>query len=865
MRVLAFVTSIVILAVLPAFAQEILLRKDAYHSEVFLKIPPSDVATVERDGLTVRVRFKKSIKTPFDTSFDDRFIEGVKGGGNEFSITFKEPVDFAVFNDPGGLKFVAAPPKIQGDVLLSYGIGEPIIRKEYLLNEDPLAELALRDADAFIAENRPALAVNRLTALLDNTSVPYYRQEALFKLALLYMDLSKNNPDFYLAASNSFDELIRDYPDSSRINRIRLLSAEAKRDGGQITDAIDAYQIVYDTSQDAETKRDALSNMGQLYESIGQFDHAIAVYDKYLANFRTDSETVKKRLGKLYIARNYRDKAYSLYSDLPLESAVGNLSPEELLDLGKVFEEYKKDDSALKTYSYIDNSSIVKPEALYRTAQIFGRNDNPKEYSDTLESLINLAPDTDYGIFAAVEYGEIHFAEKPVEEWEEIFEPLYRVEDIYDLRPRALMVMIRSLHAARDTDRLVLLIDEYIGQFSTSKEVPFLLQLKEDVLYAYAKDAQDNLSYDTALQVYGELLSEFPDSKRAADIIQHIDDIHYDRAMALYNGADYANAIKFTEDRLLNPPPPQPRWYTLRENAIYQDVLSQIGNVNPSIIRYRSREYLAENPRGRYVPQFKAILKEALDYPIKSAFQSKDYPQVVELYNENKEWINIWPDQGYANSIRIMAANALLQIGIKDKAQAMYNEITPSLTREYAILSYALCQKPGLFDVNRLSAEDFLGLSEEMKSCGMDYRLNLTRSYKNKTVSLKAEYGLLKEIEDERARGDILDNIYRQIQGGARFDGYQDVYLDAGLAAYRRNDFSGALVPLKAYADASPADTDKKTEALYYLGKSFLSLNEKDRGLSYMQQVADSSGDSIYKTMAKSELASDTWKKSLSN
>jgi outer membrane protein assembly factor BamD (BamD/ComL family) len=409
------------------------------------------------------------------------------------------------------------------------------------------------------------------------------------------------------------------------------------------------------------------------------------------------------------------------------------------------------------------------------------------------------------------------------------------------------------------------MIDEYIAQFSTSKEVPFLLQLKEDVLYAYARDLQDNKSYDTALRIYDELLSEFPDSKRVPPIAQHIDDIHYDRAMTMYNGADYANAIKFVENRILSEPPPAARWYALREDAIYQDVLSQIGNVNPAVIRYRSREYLVENPRGRYVPQFKTILKEALDYPINAAFDGKDYPQVVELYNENKDWINIWPDQGYANSVRIMAALALLGVGLNDKADELYGSITPALTKQYANLSYALCKKQILFDINRFSSEEFQNLIESSKSCGLDYSFSLARLYKNKQISLKAEYALMNDIEDARMREDILDNIYKQIQSGARFDGYQDVYLDVGLAAYRRNDFSGALVPLKAYTDASATDSDKKTEALYYLGKSFLSLNEKNRGLSYMQQVAESSGESIYKTMAKSELASDTWKKSLSN
>jgi outer membrane protein assembly factor BamD (BamD/ComL family) len=409
------------------------------------------------------------------------------------------------------------------------------------------------------------------------------------------------------------------------------------------------------------------------------------------------------------------------------------------------------------------------------------------------------------------------------------------------------------------------LIDEYIELFSTSTEVPYLLQLKEDVLYAYAKSAQDNKSYDTALQVYSGFLGEFPDSTRVNTVTRHIDDIHYDRALTLYNNADYAGAIKAVEERILTPPGPQERWFALLEDAVYQDVLSQIGNVSPSIIRYRSRDYLAENPRGRYVPQFKAILKEALDYPLKSAYEGQDYSQVVELYNENREWINIWPDQGYADTIRTMTANSLLQIGIKDKALDIYKQITPNLTRDYAVLAYSLCQNDILYNINRLSAEDFIYLTGETKECGLNYQLSFVRLYKNKQLSLKAEYDIMKGIEDERAKQDVLSNIYNQIQSGARFDGYQDVYLDTGLAAYRRNDFSGAAVALKAYADSSAADVEKKTEALYYLGKSFLSLNEKNRGLSYMQQAADSTGDSIYKTMAKGELASDTWKKSLSN
>jgi hypothetical protein len=238
---------------------------------------------------------------------------------------------------------------------------------------------------------------------------------------------------------------------------------------------------------------------------------------------------------------------------------------------------------------------------------------------------------------------------------------------------------------------------------------------------------------------------------------------------------------------------------------------------------------------------------------------------VVELYNENRDWIDIWPDQGYANTVRVMAADSLLRIGLKDKAQEMYDNISPAITSEYAGLSYALCRKQVLYDINRLPAADFQNVLNEAKDCGTDYLLYIISLYKNKQIALKAEYNLLQGIEDVPRREEIQNDIYKQVQAGARFDGYEDIYIDVGLAAYRRNDFSGALIPLKTYADIATVPADKKTAALYYLGKSFLSLNEQNTGLSYMQQVADSDGDSVYKTMAKSELASDAWKKSLNN
>jgi TolA-binding protein len=58
-------------------------------------------------------------------------------------------------------------------------------------------------------------------------------------------------------------------------------------------------------------------------------------------------------------------------------------------------------------------------------------------------------------------------------------------------------------------------------------------------------------------------------------------------------------------------------------------------------------------------------------------------------------------------------------------------------------------------------------------------------------------------------------------------------------------------------------DPNKQSEGLYYLGKSLTMLNQADMAAQYYQRLVSDMPDSVFKSMAQSELEDAAWRKSL--
>jgi tetratricopeptide (TPR) repeat protein len=260
-------------------------------------------------------------------------------------------------------------------------------------------------------------------------------------------------------------------------------------------------------------------------------------------------------------------------------------------------------------------------------------------------------------------------------------------------------------------------------------------------------------------------------------------------------------------------------------------------------------------------------LYNSFDESYRRAVEDNSAPAVISLYEENRGWLEVFPNQNYENRVKIRTVQALNELGITDSARSVFDTVTPMVTPEYAKLNYALCRPPTVYNINKLPSEELKNLAAEVeRNCSTDYTLSfLARYTQDPAAALSARYNLLSRVSAERERTDILTDIYNELERNpaSRFPGYEKAYLDMGLDAYKKNNYQGAINALRQYVDVPIAADDKKSEALYYLGKSLTMINEKELALQYYNRLVNDMPDSVFKSMARSELEDDAWRKGL--
>jgi TolA-binding protein len=911
LRVTIFVILLFCLSV-QAFAQELLIRKDSFSTEVFLKIPPEQIADIQQAGSAVTVTFNRQMRTPFSQAMNDPFVISIQGQGNSFTITFQNAADFAAVRTTDGVRFIATRPMELDSVLLSYNLEAPILRKQNYATDDPALDAQLREFDTMMQNRQFYMAVNAMNNILATTDNLYYQQEALYRLGTAQMALGPTDIVSYLDAASTYDSFVERYPDNNKVAQARQLAAEAKELGGTMFEAANSYRAVYDNATDAETKRVTLLKIAEIYNGLEQFDNTIAAYEEYLDNFKADQNRIRALLGSLYINRTREDDAYRMFSQVPIDTLKETLSNAEIFALAKIFQSVNDLDKATTLFDYIGTQSIEEaPEALWHLADIYKTREQTENHLRTLKRLMDNFPDTTYGLDALIAHAELTYADQSATDWRAILDPVYQIEDTEGLVPRAEIIQIKALQAVNDVFPLVSKIDEYIATYPEEGINNILLKMKEDALYNKAMEYLQGDNDNDALTLFRQVVAQFPESPRIVEITQHIDDILYNGALALFNNKDYAGTQAAVDSRMQNEPPhANPvslvavRWPKLKDEAKYQHAKAlydaanyegaiaaiednmqnperleerwpelwedakfaymNTGNLPEWKLRYKAQEYLAYLPNGRYVNEVMPMLVQNFQIPFNTAFSAGDYASVVRLFDENIGWLERWPDQTLANRAKIMVTKALMQMGLRDQAVAMYTKITPTMTSEYAELGYTLCQKNVLYDINKLTVEQFTAVVSEAERCGdAAYTVSLVDKYTvDSQAALSTKYRLAKNISDDRRREQVLADIYSQINSDSskQFEGYEEVYLDMGLLAYKKNDFAGSLMPLQKYVDTSSDSGDKKAEALYYLGKSLMSMNERDRGLAYFRQIV-AMPDTIYKNMANNELEDDAWRR----
>ena len=826
------------------YAQELFLRKDKYFTEVYLKLDPKNIKSVNKGDNQVVISFNNRIKQGFQQNINDDFISNIQGSDTDFIINIKKGNEFSIVQDANGIKVVATKGKENDNTLSSYNVAKPLLDTKTKDLEDKNLQDMLDTADRYIAAKQFPQGAQILSQVLASTQNQFYRQEAMYKLGQTYMLMGQYDPLYYTNTYEIFDEFANQYPDNFRTTDALLKSAEAKELANQQFEAIKTYQKIYNIVPD----------------------------------FKTDQDFINGEVGQMYYDMNEENLAFEYFSTLNIDELMNDpdVTLPRLTAVADTLFKKNRFDQALKLYTHIYEKYPDEPianTAIFRSASILNKSGRNADADQLLLRLKEMYPDRESGQRATIEYAQKYLNTKPYEYWNNFFADLLTRADSYGLHEQAKYMLIKTLYKENKMAEAVEMITNFLGMYPQSKYFAELNTIREDYMFSQVQDVYNKKDYVTAEPLIVRFNQEYPESKYKPRTEIMLNEIKYGKIDTIYKNNDYKSVISFAEAQLKTKEPEKfgdiARWQNLLDNATYKDLNVIYGSKNYPAARAGAKEYLQKFPQGAFRKQVEGILENSMLKPLEESYRALDYPSVVQLYDANSDWINAWKNKGFQDKVKTMVAMSVYRLGSPSKARTFYAEITPNpKNMDYAVLGYLLGDKNLKVDVNTFDADTFKYIIGELEQLDVDMAVSLLDKYtRDIKYATSLKYALAKNIPSDAKRQQILMSIYDTIKSNsnARFDGSNNVYMDIGLIFYRKNDFKNAVMPLKQFTDNYKEKDDRRAEALYYLGKSFINMGDVQRGYNYYNDIVTNIPDSIYAGIAKGEMEEDSWRKNLNN
>ena len=721
------------------YAQELFLRKDKYFTEVYLKLDPKNIKSVNKGDNQVVISFNNRIKQGFQQNINDDFISNIQGSDTDFIINIKKGNEFSIVQDTNGIKVVATKGKENDNTLSSYNVAKPLLDTKTKDLEDKNLQDMLDTADRYIAAKQFPQGAQILSQVLASTQNQFYRQEAMYKLGQTYMLMGQYDPLYYTNTYEIFDEFANQYPDNFRTTDALLKSAEAKELANQQFEAIKTYQKIYNIVPDLETKRHALKKMASLYKKVGQVDKAIDTYLSYLRNFKTDQDFINGEVGQMYYDMNEENLAFEYFSTLNIDELMNDpdVTLPRLTAVADTLFKKNRFDQALKLYTHIYEKYPDEPianTAIFRSASILNKSGRNADADQLLLRLKEMYPDRESGQRATIEYAQKYLNTKPYEYWNNFFADLLTRADSYGLHEQAKYMLIKTLYKENKMAEAVEMITNFLGMYPQSKYFAELNTIREDYMFSQVQDVYNKKDYVTAEPLIVRFNQEYPESKYKPRTEIMLNEIKYGKIDTIYKNNDYKSVISFAEAQLKTKEPEKfgdiARWQNLLDNATYKDLNVIYGSKNYPAARAGAKEYLQKFPQGAFRKQVEGILENSMLKPLEESYKALDYPSVVQLYDANSDWINTWKNKGFQDKVKTMVAMSVYRLGSPSKARTFYAEITPNpKNMDYSILGYLLGDKNLKVDVNTFDADTFKYIIGELEQLDVDMAVSLLDKY----------------------------------------------------------------------------------------------------------------------------------------
>lgn len=865
---LLFITFFVFLY---AHAAGIYVRNSGHFSEFIISDMAGGIVSVSEGESRIMIELVTPLAANPGTRFNDPFIRSVSVDGHMVTVNFYPDTDYSLSRQDGDILITAARKKASDDIQLGYGIEQPLIKGSSKILENQQAEEILTGIDDMMADENYAGALSAAEAFLNSGVEGYYRQEGLFRLGMIYFSLGERSDDNYVFAGQIFDNFIKEYPDSFRKKDALIKSAEAKELAMLYNEAIFAYNNIIKTLRDNDIRKMAYERIADIYAKSGQYQNAIEAHEDVIRYYKETFVPQTAKIGMLQAKEKDYDLAYGTFlTVLDNKDELGLLGAEELYAMADVFDRKGRSDVAEEAYEKVYAlypSSDLADMAMYNSARMLELQGGLQAADARLDICRQVYKDKKGGLLCSVMYARRHLEEKMPEEWETFLETALNSRDI-DIRAEAAIVLIRAYFKQNKYDDADRRVEDFIRRNFTSEHLQEVYRIRQRITLTKARDAYEKSNYAEAKRLVDEMLSVFPDSEYKREAMEILQDISFGDIRDMFYAGRYRETVDeltkylLENEDLINPD----KWLDMLQEAkfAYARQLYEEPSLEHSIVA--ASEYISSFPEGKNVPEAKAMLVDAISRSVDDFYKNKEFLKIISMYEQNSEVVASEGGGVFRDKVRSYTAFALYKMGMPDESAAMLDSVESRDNPYYVMTSIMLDRNTGQVDPNIFSDDMMDFLVQELETVKPDYIIGMLKNYtNNKTYAAKQIYSISKGVFNDLKREAILFDLYERLDRdeSARFEGFDEVYLDTGIAYYKRNNFENAVTALEKFKlNHTPRD-EKRAEGLYYLGKTYMKMNKDEEAVNSLTELLESVPDSVYASAARSELEEIEWRKNL--
>jgi outer membrane protein assembly factor BamD (BamD/ComL family) len=854
-----------------AWGAGIYVRNSGHFSEFVLSGFADRVVSVSEGESRIMLELTTPLKAGSAGRFKDPFIRSVSVDGHMLIINFFPNTDYTYSARNGDILITAAKKKTDEDIQLGYSVEQPLLKGTEKILEDKNAEEIISMIDKAMNEEDYQYALSLAENFLSTGIGGYYRQEAQFRQGMIYFKLGEQADNNYIYAGKIFDDFVNEFPDSYRKKDALIKSAEAKEMAMLFSEAVFAYNNVIKSLRDRDIKKMAYERIAEIYSKSGQYINAIEAHEEVIRNFRETFTTQKAKIGVIQARNKDFDLAYRTFlTVLDNRGELGKLTPEELYIMADVLAGKSQYPVAREIYEKvyaIYPSSEFADLSMYNSARMLEKEGNAPATDGRLDICRQVYKDKKGGLMCSVMYARRHVKEKTPDEWEQALKSALESKDI-DIRSEAELVLIRAFFEQENYDKAGSLADNFIRKNFTSSYLPEVYRVKQEITLTKAREAFRKSRYAEAKGLIEGMLQIFPDSEFKRQAQEILQDISFGDIRDKYQAGRYKETVDdltryLTENtELINPD----KWMNMLQEAkfAYAKELYTSGDLENTIVA--ASEYLSSFPNGVHKTEAEKMLTDAISGTADRFYKNKEFIRLISLYEHNSTTVQNGGTTDFRDKLKSYTAFSLYKMGMNDQSGKMLDSVENRQNPYYLMTSIMLNRLQGGVDPNLFKNDMMDFLVQELEGGRVDYLVSMLNRYTNdKAYSAKQVYSVSKGIFDDQKRENVLFGLYDRLDKdeASRFEGYSEVYLDAGIAYYKKNNFDNSVKVLEQFKLKHMPRDEKRAEGLYYLGKSYLKMKKNEEGVNSLMELLESVPNSVYASAARSELEELNWRKNL--